>query len=119
MNNKQRDRSQLIKYKPSILMEYDVMAYEWIDNLCFTLDPLECVSNANEYIKIVKNKFLNAGWYGDGKIELIWIPPFMFDGKRTEKFTKGKIVWHVKQKEDGISWILHEKDFFDNVIVKD
>ena len=39
----------------------------------------------------------------------MWIPPFMFDGIRSEEFTLGVTVWHVKQKEDGISWILHPK----------
>ena len=36
----------------------------------------------------------------------MWIPPFMLNGERTEEFAKGITVWHVKQKEDGISWFL-------------
>ena len=119
MYNTQRDPTKLIDYKSSYLKEFTVMAYEWIDNLCFTLDPFVCIDNANEYIEIAKKIFLDAGWHGDGEIELIWVPPFMFDGKKTDNFTKGKIVWHVKQKEDGISWILYENNFFENVIVKE
>jgi hypothetical protein len=37
----------------------------------------------------------------------------MFDGARTEEFTVGVTVWHVKQLEDGISWILPPKSLFD------
>ena len=116
MLNKQRDKHNIIDYKSSILKEYEVMSYEWIDNLCFTIDPHDCLDDADDYLEIVKNKFLDAGWYGDGKIELMWIPPFMFNFKSDGNFTKGKVIWHVKQKEDGISWILHEKGFFNEVI---
>ena len=36
----------------------------------------------------------------------MWIPPFMFKGVRTKEFTVGVTIWHVKQREDGFSWIL-------------
>ncbi|MGB4774257.1 MAG: hypothetical protein WBP45_03725, partial [Daejeonella sp.] len=80
--------------------------YEWIDNLNFTLKPEECLNNPEEYIRIAKELFLNEGWAGDGEIELMWVPPFMFQKTQTEDFTQGFVVWHVKQEEDGISWIL-------------
>ena len=104
-----RDKRKIITYPPERLRTFEVMGYEWIDNLCFTIDPKECLDNPEEYLIIVKEVFLQAGWYGDGDIELMWIPPFMFDGIRSEEFTLGVTVWHVKQKEDGISWILHPK----------
>jgi hypothetical protein len=110
--NQQRNKKVIIKYLPDTLLTYDVMCYEWIDNLCFTLNPIDCLDNSDEYIKIVKDQFLEAGWDGDGDIELMWIPPFMFDGNRTNEFTAGITVWHVKQLEDGISWILHPKNIF-------
>ncbi len=116
MIDKHRDKKFIIEYDPIHLNHFVVTSYEWIDNLCFTINPSECLENAEEYLEIVKNKFLNEGWFGDGEIELIWIPPFMFEGTRTSNFIKGKIIWHVKQKEDGISWLLHEPNFFENII---
>ncbi len=114
--NQQRDKKRIIKYPPDTLRTYGVMCYEWIDNLCFTIDPFECLDNAEEYIKIAKEHFLAAGWDGDGQVELMWIPPFMFDGIRTDEFTTGVTVWHVKQLEDGISWVLHPRNIFDKRI---
>ncbi len=90
----------------------------YIDNLCFTIDPKDCLDNAEEYIKTAKDIFLEEGWDRDGQIELMWIPPFMFDGVRTDEFILGVIVWYVKQLEDGISWILHLKNMFVNLLKK-
>lgn len=100
------DKSKIVNYKPEKLLQFHVIMYEWIDNLNFTLKPEDCVSNPELYINLVKNIFLEAGWYGDGEIELMWIPPFMFKGVRSQESTNGITIWHVKQKEDGISWIL-------------
>lgn len=108
--NQQRDKRRIITYQPDTLKTFNVMCYEWIDNLCFTIDPGECLDHSDEYIKIAKELFSEAGWDGDGEVELMWIPPFMLDGNRTEDFTVGVTVWHVKQQEDGISWILHPKN---------
>lgn len=111
-------KNEIIKYPPKLLRTYVVGYYEWIDNLNFTLDPKDCLENAEEYIKIVKEKFLEAGWYGDGKIELMWIPPFMFDEefilqeKIKWEYGYGITIWHVKQLEDGISWLLFPKELF-------
>lgn len=102
----QRDKSKIINYSPETLPTFRVYAYEWIDNLNFTIPPEECLENAAEYVSIASKIFLDAGWYGDGNIELMWIPPFIFQGERTEEFTVGVTIWHVKQREDGISWLL-------------
>lgn len=110
--NFDRNKKNIIHYPPAHLRTFEVMAYEWIDNLCFTIEPEECLENAYEYVEIVKEFFLNEGWDGDGDVELMWIPPFMFDGPRTDEFTMGITVWHVKQRDDGISWILHPPDIF-------
>lgn len=82
------------------------MSYEWIDNLNFTINPEECLENAEEYISVAKEMFLDAGWNGDGEVELMWIPPFMFKDVQIKEFTIGITIWHVKQLEDGISWLL-------------
>jgi dihydrofolate reductase len=105
-------KEQIIDYPPEKLKSFYKNSFEWIDNLNFTLSPFDCLDNAEEYIKVAKEIFTDMGWYGDGDVQLIWIPPFMFDGIHTPKFTKGIIVWHVKQEEDGISWILSPFDFY-------
>lgn len=80
--------------------------YQWIDNLNFTIRPEECLTNADDYTRVAAEMFLEAGWDGDGEIELMWIPPFMFDEKETTELIVGVTIWHVKQLEDGISWLL-------------
>jgi hypothetical protein len=102
----QRDKSKIITYPPETLRTFNVEAYEWIDNLNFTISPEECLENADEYSNIAKEIFLDAGWDGDGEIELMWIPPFLLHGMVTRDITVGITIWHVKQKEDGISWLL-------------
>ncbi|WP_262922384.1 hypothetical protein [Chitinophaga filiformis] len=39
--NTQRDKSKIITYPPEALRSFRVEAYEWIDNLNFTIDPEE------------------------------------------------------------------------------
>ena len=104
--NSRKDKRKIISYPPETLRSFRVVPYQWIDDLNFTISPEECVETAEEYISIAKEMFLNAGWDGDGEIELMWIPPFMLEGERTAEFTVGVIIWHVKQLEDGISWLL-------------
>jgi hypothetical protein len=48
-----------------------------------------------------RKAFLEAGWEGDGTIMAIWIPPFVFD----EPDTVGALIWHVKQSNNGTSWL--------------
>ena len=102
----QRDKTKIINYLPEELRSFEVYCYEWIDNLNFTLDPKDCLINSDTYIEIVTERFLEAGWDGDGEIELMWIPPFMFKSQEESGFTLGVTIWHVKQLENGISWIL-------------
>ena len=54
-------------------------------------------------VAAVKQRFLQEGWEGDGEIGLIWIPPFVDIGLED---THGTYVWHVKQQNNGISWLL-------------
>lgn len=99
-------KEELINYPPETLRTFIRTGYEWIDNLNFTLRPADCLSNAEPYIEIAKEIFLEEGWYGDGEIELMWIPPFMLPYTGTRESFLGIVIWHVKQEEDGISWIL-------------
>ncbi len=98
---------EVIAYPPETLRTFRVVMYEWIDNLHFTRKPGDFLSNANVYVSEAERLFKEAGWAGDGEVELMWIPPFMLSEEYHHKeFCKGVVIWHVKQEEDGTSWIL-------------
>ncbi|MCW3465014.1 hypothetical protein [Chitinophaga nivalis] len=99
-------KEDVIKYAPEALREFHLTAYEWIDNLHFTADPHVYLTNAAAYLTVARELFLAAGWDGDGEIGLIWIPPFMLHEMAFQEDARGVIIWHVKQEEDGISWLL-------------
>jgi hypothetical protein len=99
-------KHEMINYSPEELRNFNLISYEWIDNLNFTLKPEDCLNNPKEYITIAKELFLKGGWDGDGEIELMWVPPFMIENDFPDFSYNGFVLWHVKQKEDGISWIL-------------
>lgn len=104
-------KQDIIDYPPEHLKMFKVDCYEWIDNLNFTLKPSECFSNHEAYIAVAKQLFLDAGWDGDGEVELMWIPPFAVK-KETVTPNLGVTIWHVKQEEDGISWLLSPIDIY-------
>lgn len=109
------DKCEIIKYPPEALKAFICRQYEYIDNLHFILNPQECLENPKEYIKIAKKRFKAAGWEGDGEVGLIWVPPFMLKDENGEMIwmfgkTEGEIVWHVKQLNDGTSWLLLPED---------
>jgi hypothetical protein len=99
------EKTKMISYPPSALGEFYVYGYEWIDCLHFVRAPDEFVANAGAYVEVARARFLEAGWDGDGRIGLLWLPPFVFPLKdRTP--SAGVVLWHVKQQEDGVSWLL-------------
>nr|WP_294782159.1 hypothetical protein [uncultured Flavobacterium sp.] len=99
-------KHEVIKYQPEELENFYLYIFEWIDNLHFALDPHIFLDNADDYIKKAEKLFKKAQWKGDGTIQLIWIPPFMFCDLGFGSMAQGFVVWHVKQVEDGISFIL-------------
>ena|SRR5260370_28868748 len=99
------DKTKVITYPPGALREFHVYGYEWIDNLHFVRPLREFLEDPTEYIDVAKARFLEAGWDGDGRIGLLWLPPFVFP-KGQQAAPEGVVVWHVKQVEDGISWLL-------------
>ena len=50
----------------------------------------------------VAKAFVKNGWEGDGTLMLIWFPPFV-DYKIEDTF--GSYVWHVKQSNNGTSFL--------------
>jgi hypothetical protein len=97
--------AEVIDYPPTALYGFHRYRFEWIDNLHFILPPARFVKDAERYVAVAKERFVEAGWWGDGDIGILWLPPFVFP-LALKVPTKGVAVWHVKQVEDGISWLL-------------
>lgn len=71
--------NEVIDYEPDALRSFSVYGFEWIDNLLFLQDPASFVgSRATEYEAIARERFAECGWEGDGTIQLLWLPPFVF-----------------------------------------
>lgn len=62
---------------------------------------------------IVRQKLTAEGWEGDGDLGLIWLPPFALDNPDTY----GTYVWHVKQRNNGTSWIASTEQLFFNELL--
>ncbi len=86
---------------------YNVYTYTFLDDLSyiknprnyFKLEPKEEIDNA---IHLVKERFSEYGWEGDGAIGIIWLPPFIDVGIENDW---GTSIWHVKQRNNGISFL--------------
>lgn len=100
---------------PKLIEGYFVYEYTFLDDLSFIATPAEFFGSrmfANESVEhvdilvhAVKKKLLDSGWEGDGSIGIIWLPPFVDTGIED---TWGNYLWHVKQSNNGISFILSE-----------
>lgn len=99
---------QIVNYPSEAMRDFHAYGYEYIDNRQFALKPefvLGSAAKAAPYIEQAKTSFLEIGWAGDGDVELLWVPPFAFPlALRVPPV--GIAVWHVKQSEDGISYLL-------------
>ncbi len=88
-----------------------VYSYEHMDDLSFVGSPKTYAASylfeeiTDEKIEkaesLVKEKLFESGWEGDGTLGIIWLPPFVL----TNPDTYGLYVWHVKQSNNGTSWI--------------
>lgn len=98
---------KVIDYPPDRLREFHRYGYEYIDNRNFALKPEALLGSgrASNYVEEAKRHFSEMGWAGDGDVELLWLPPFVFPLSLTVPHV-GVVVWHVKQEEDGISYLL-------------
>ena len=90
-----------------------VYIYEWIDLLDFC--KVSNLNSQDEEYQIITTAFRHAGWKEDGVLTEIWIPPFAigaileepinYSDELWKSWQNGLILWHVKQREDGVSFI--------------
>ena len=64
-------KAAVIPYPPQKLHEFKLIWFEYVDNLHFGLNPAGFVDNAEPYLDIARQRFLEAGWAGDGEISLM------------------------------------------------
>jgi hypothetical protein len=83
---------------------YHIYSHEWIDRLSHFEDAEEELKHwplRDIFLRYFRKRFSDAGWQGDGKLQLLWLPPFAGGGAPTQGF----YILHVKQSDHGISWI--------------
>jgi hypothetical protein len=74
-----------------------------------TGEPADTATNRKEEERLrseLDALFRDAGWEGDGKIECIFVPPCLFGGEDGWC----KIIYHVKQNNNGTSWLAIPRD---------
>ena len=90
---------------PEGVAYWDFYAYEYLDDLAFMPNARAVLAEwpqAEAVIAAVEAKFRSLGWEGDGEMQVMWLPPFAGAGPKN---TFGCYALHVKQDNDGISWI--------------
>jgi hypothetical protein len=96
----------VITYAPEALRTFFVYGFEWIDNFHFLQSAEKFVgARASVYEAVARERFTELGWAGDGEVNLLWLPPFVFP-LALRVPPEGVVVWHVKQVEDGVSYLL-------------
>nr|DAX17311.1 MAG TPA: hypothetical protein [Caudoviricetes sp.] len=90
--------------------DYYVYAYEHVDDnrMMLSLDEYKKEFSTksdeafdSELENIIKPLLRQAGWEGDGVVQMTWIPPFC----TSYYATSGFFVYHVKQINNGTSYI--------------
>jgi hypothetical protein len=88
------------------LHDFFCYGFEWIDYYAFLFPPSRIVGErALESEAIARKRFDELGCDGDGDINLLWLPSFVFPLELCIS-TLGIVIWHVKQHNDGLSFLL-------------
>lgn len=102
-------KHEVINHSAAGLRNFHLYRFEWIDNLHFLRPPEDFLPLPSEqlevYLSVARECFTKAGWDGDGQITLLWLPSFVFPTS-SKVVSEGVVLWHVKQTNDGVSWIL-------------
>ncbi|ADK81924.1 hypothetical protein [Sediminispirochaeta smaragdinae] len=99
------------------LDEYNFYTFQFVDELRYFFTP-EQVFNKNDafnnFIENLKVKFRDCGWEGDGELNIGWLPPFL-DESIDPNY--GNIYWHIKQDNNGYSFIASPSTFYSSRIL--
>ena len=78
------------------------------------LDMIASAAKAKRFAKMLpcseseaRSVFGVAGWEKDGDLGVIWLPPMVFEDGENE----GELLWHLKQSNNGTSWLLARRPF--------
>lgn len=88
-------------------ISYYVYSYHHIDYTDCIIDAETFLSGDEDKDKTIseaKVVFDRNHWEGDGRIGLIWMPPFLLSPDFED--TVGLFLWHVKQHNNGTSYII-------------
>jgi len=83
---------------------FRIYSFQWIDDLTRFRDAEEELvgwSLSRAFLLHFRKSFAAAGWSGEGKIGLLWLPPFCGSNAPSSGFH----IVHAKRKHDGMSWI--------------
>ena len=97
---------------PEHASKLNVYQYHFLDDLSFLRSPHEVFTESakgeiDAYLAALRHRLTSAGWEGDGKFGIIWFPPFVDIGIED---TWGIYVWHVKQSNNGTSWLATDEN---------
>lgn len=93
---------------PGLVAGYFVYSYEHIDDIGFWRAPeavfpeFQCRDRLCAWAEAVSDLLRKAGWEGDGRLSIIWLPPFVGIGPED---TFGVYIWAVKQSNKGTTWL--------------
>ena len=102
------EKNRVLPYPPEALRDFHIYSVEWIDNFHFHRWPVSFLSQPDllpQYHRYACELWKAAGWDGDGDNVLFWLPGFVFP-REMKVGHEGVAIWHVKQLNDGVSWLL-------------
>jgi hypothetical protein len=101
---------------PEDLLKGEIIVFTFINNPEYFQKSEHYFPNPDDrkvIIEKVESAFKKNGEEGDGEIDLIWVPPFMYNPALDEELGDvffGTFVWHVNQHNNGISFLGFYKD---------
>jgi len=93
---------------PSDARRFFVYSYQHLDDLGFLRAPATVFAEhyvsdqLDAWTEAIRVVLRDAGWEGDGDLQIMWFPPFVDVGMED---TYGTYAWVVKQNNNGTSWL--------------